>query len=49
MISLLRFSKEDNSLINEDGVAGHNLCTSSDLALYLYQVSQKYLDGFQKF
>ena len=26
-----------------------NLCTSSDDALYLYQVSRKYLKGFQSY
>ena len=32
-----------------DGVMVFNLCISSDVALYLYQVSRKYLKGFQSY
>ena len=49
MISLLRFSKEHNSIKNVGGVTVLNLCSSSDHALHLNQVSQKYLNGFQKY
>ena len=40
---VLRFSKRHNSVKNVGGVSVFNLCTSSDGALYLYQVSWKYL------
>ena len=47
MISLLKFSKEHNSVTNVGRVKMFFLCISSDGALYLYQVSLKYLKGFQ--
>ena len=49
MISHLNFSKEHDSIKNIDGVRVLNLCTSSDDALYLYQVSRKYLKRFQSY
>ena len=39
MISILKISKGNNSTKNVGGVAVFNLCTSSDHALYLCQVS----------
>ena len=39
--------KGHNSIITADGVIVLNLYTLSDDALYLYQVSIKYLTGFQ--
>ena len=38
MISLLTFSKGHYFVISVGGVAVFTLCTSSDSALYLYQV-----------
>ena len=43
MISILKFTKQ-----NYVGVVIVNLCTSSDNALYLYQVFTKYLKRFSK-
>ena len=48
-ISKLKFSKGHNSQTNVGPVIVLNLCTSSDDALYLYQISWKYLQGFQSF
>ena len=42
-----KFTKEHNSVKTVDGVMVLNLHTSSDGALYLYQVSRKYLPGFR--
>ena len=39
MISIPKISKGNNSAKNEGGVTVVNLCTSSDHALYLCQVS----------
>ena len=44
-----KFTKGHNSVKTVDGVMVLNLCTSSDDALYLYQVSRKYLTGFQSY
>ena len=44
-----KFTKGHNSVKTVDGVMVLNLCTSSDGALYLYQVSRKYLTGFQSY
>ena len=44
-----QFTKGHNSVKTVDGVMVLNLCTSSDDALYLYQVSRKYLKGFQSY
>ena len=38
----LKFTKGHNSIKTADGVMVLNLCTSSDDALYLFQVSRKY-------
>ena len=35
--------------VNVNGVMVLNLCISPDDALYLYQVSKKYLTGFQSY
>ena len=48
MGSLLRVSKEKNSIKNEGGVTVLNLCTSSNHALYSSSFT-KILNGFQKF
>ena len=45
----LQFTKEHNSVKTVDGVIELNLCTSSNDALYLYQVSSKYLKGFKRY
>ena len=39
MISILKISKGNNSVKNVGGVTVLNLCTSSDHAIHLYQVS----------
>ena len=44
-----QFTKEHNSVKTENGVMVLNLCTSSDDALYLYQLSREYLKGFQSY
>ena len=44
-----QFTKEHNSVKTVNGVIILNLCTSYDDALYLYQVSRKYLKGFQSY
>ena len=41
-----QFTKGHISVKTIDGVMVLNLCTSSDDALCLYQVSRKYLTGF---
>ena len=46
-ISIVKFAKEHNSVKNVDGVMVLVLCMSFDDAWYLYQVSWKYLKGFQ--
>ena len=48
-ISILKFTKGNNSAKNVGGVAGVNLCTSSGHALYLYQVSWNYLEQYQSY
>ena len=42
-----QLTKGQNSVKTVDGVMVLNFCTPSDDALYLYQVSRKYLKGFQ--
>ena len=44
-----QFTKGHNSVKTVNGVMIRNLCISSDDALYLYQVSRKYLKGFQSY
>ena len=44
-----KFTMGHNSVKTVDGVMVLNLCTSSDDVLYLYQVSRKYLTGFQSY
>ena len=44
-----QFTKGHNSVKTVTGVMVLNLCTSSADALYLYQVSRKYLKGFQSY
>ena len=39
-------SKGHTSVKNEDGLPVFNFCTLPDSALYLYQVSQEYPNGF---
>ena len=48
-LSWSQFTKDHNSVKNVNGVMILILCTSSDNALYLYQVSRKYLKGFQSY
>ena len=49
MLGWLQFTKGHNSIKTVDGVMVLNLCTTSENALYLYQVSRKYLKGFQSY
>ena len=42
-------TKEPNSVNNVGGVMGFVFCIPYDDGLYLYQVSQKYLKGFQNY
>ena len=49
MICILKFTKGHNSIKSLGGVKVLVLCTSSDNALYLYQLSPKYLKGFQSY
>ena len=42
-----QFTRGHNAVKIVGGVMVLNLCTSSDDALYLYNVSRKYLKGFQ--
>ena len=49
MLGWSQFTKEHNSVKTVNGVIILNLCTSYDDALYLYQVSRKYLKGFQSY
>ena len=49
MLGWLQFTKGHNSIKTVDGVMVLNLCTTSQNALYLYQVSRKYLKGFQSY
>ena len=44
-----QFTKGHNSAKTVYEVMILNLCTSSDGALYLYQISRKYLKGFQSY
>ena len=44
-----QFTKGHNSVKTVNGVMVLNFCTSSDDALYLYQVSRKYLQEFQSY
>ena len=44
-----QFTKGHNSVKTVDGFMVLNLCKSSDDALYLYQVSRKYLEVFQSY
>ena len=48
-ISILKISKGNNSAKNVGGVTVVNLCTSSDRALHLYQVSWNYLERYQSY
>ena len=45
----LQFKKGHNSVKTVDGVVVLNYYTTSDDALYLYQVSRKYLKGFYSY
>ena len=49
MLGCSQFTKGHNSIKTVNGVIVLNLCTSSDDALYLYQVSRKYLEGFKSY
>ena len=49
IISILKITKGNNSAKNVGGVNVVNLCTSSGHALYLCQVSWKYLDRYQSY
>ena len=49
MLRWLQFIKGHNSMKTVNGVMVLNLCTSPADALYLYQVSRKYLIGFQSY
>ena len=44
-----QFTKGHNSVKTVNGIMVLNLCTSSNDALYLYQVSRKYFKGFQSY
>ena len=44
-----KFSKGHKSAKTVEGVIVFNLCTWSDDTVYLYQVSRKYLTGFQSY
>ena len=46
MISIYKITKGHDSVKYVDGVMVLVLCASSDNALYLYQVSRKYLKSF---
>ena len=48
-ISIPKISKGNNSAKNVGGVTVVNLCTSSDHALYLCQVSWNYLERYQSY
>ena len=48
-ISIPKISKGNNSAKNVGGVTVFNLCTSSDHALYLCQVSWNYLEWYQSY
>ena len=48
-ISVLKISKGNNSAKNVGGVTVVNLCTSSGLALYFYQVLRNYLKRYQSY
>ena len=48
-ISIPKISKGNNSAKNVGGVTVLNLCTSSDHALHLYQVSWNYLKRYQSY
>ena len=48
-ISILKISKGNNSAKNVGGVTVVNLCTSSDHALHLCQVSWNYLERYQSY
>ena len=47
--SILKITKGNNSAKNVGGVTVFNLCTSSDHALYLCQVSWNYLERYQNY
>ena len=49
MLGWSQFTKGQNSLKSVDRDMVLNLCISPDDALYLYQVSRKYLKGFQSY
>ena len=49
MISIPKISKGNNSAKNVGGVTVVNLCTSSDHALHLCQVSWNYLERYQSY
>ena len=48
-ISIPKISKGNNSAKNVGGVTVVDLCTSSDRALHLYQVSWNYLERYQSY
>ena len=49
MLGWSQFTKGHNSVKTVDGIMVLYLCISTDDALYLYQVSRKYLKGFQSY
>ena len=49
MICILKFTKGPVSVKSVRGVIVLVLCTSSDNALYLYQLLPKYLKGFHSY
>ena len=48
-ISIRKITKENNSAKNAGGATVVNLCTSSDHALYFYQVLRNYLKRYQSY
>ena len=44
-----KFTKRHNSVKTVYGSMVRNICISSDDALHLYQISRKYLTGFQNY
>ena len=49
MLGWSQFTMGHNSIKTVDGVMVLNICTLPDYALYLNQVSRKYLKGFQSY
>ena len=48
-ISILKITKGNNSAKNASGATAVNLCTSSDHALYFYQILWNYLKRYQSY